>query len=115
MTEQLIEILQTFGYPVRRQGSLAPDETYPSSFFTFWNGSTNDWHHYDNTENGTVWAYTVYFYSTDPALTHTVLTDAKRRLRNGGWIVDGVGFDVPSDEDSHTGRAIDIIFINTED
>ena len=37
MEDKLIEILEAFGVPVFLQGSLADDEPYPDSFFTFWN------------------------------------------------------------------------------
>ena len=37
MEDNLIELLATFGYPVLRQGSLAENEQYPPTFFTFWN------------------------------------------------------------------------------
>ncbi|MFR7662245.1 MAG: hypothetical protein ACLUZ0_04030 [Coprococcus sp.] len=44
MEDQLIQLLETFEYPVIRQGSLPEDEVYPDSFFTFWNNDSPDRH-----------------------------------------------------------------------
>ena len=107
----LISILSTFGYPVRLQGTLTQAESYPASFFTIWNNETLDGNHYDNDAISTVWDFTIYFYSVDPALVNTVLLQAKTLLKQSGWIVGGKGYDVPSDEPSHTGRAMDALFI----
>ena len=60
MEDNLIEILESFGYPVYRQGSLSDDETYPGTFFTFWNNDSPDHAHYDNFEYGTVWDFSIY-------------------------------------------------------
>ena len=111
MKQQLIELLETFKYPVRLQGSLSKDEPYPASFFTFWNDETTDLSHYDNNAIAFVWDFTVYFYSNSPTLVNSVLIQLRQLLKENGWIVPGVGYDVPSDEQTHTGRAIDIMFI----
>ena len=111
MKEALIELLNTLNYPVRLQGSLAPNEAYSQSFFTYWNNQTNDGNHYDNEPVNYVWDFTIYFYSTDPTLVNTVLLQAKTLLKSNGWIIGGKGYDVPSDEATHTGRAIDVLYI----
>lgn len=111
MKEQLITLLNTFGYPVRLQGSLAKDEAYPVSFFTIWNDETDDGSHYDNDAINYVWTFSINFYSVDPALVNSVLLQVKALLKANKWIVPGKGYDVPSDEISHTGRAIDAIYI----
>lgn len=111
MKENLIEVLTWFGYPIYLQGSLAEDDQYPDSFFTFWNNSADDGSHYDNDAINFVWSFTVNFYSTDPTLVNSVLVDAKARLKAEGWIIGGKGYDVPSDEKTHTGRAIDVLYI----
>lgn len=111
MEDRLITILSAFGYPVRRQGSLSSDEPYPSSFFTFWNGSSEDLAHYDNDAVSWTWDFTVYFYSSDPDLTYTVPLEAMQRLKSAGWIINGRGYDVASDEITHTGRAFDCTYI----
>lgn len=114
MKDELINILETFKYPVRLQGSIAPEQQYPESFFTFWNNDTNDGNHYDNEPVSCIWDFTVYFYSVDPTLVNTVMEEAVKRLKAAGWIISGKGYDAPSDETSHTGRAVDIVYIERE-
>lgn len=111
MKLQLLEILESFGYPVRLQGSFAPDEPYPPTFLTYWNGNTSDGAHYDNDAIAYVWDFTVYVYSDDPTTVNTLLLSVKDELKKSGWIVGGKGYDVPTDYPSHTGRAIDALYI----
>ena len=111
MKEQLIELLETFGYPVRLQGSISKDEPYPETFFTFWNNSVDDGSHYDNDAIYYVWNFTINFYSVNPVLVNSILIQVKRLLKNNGWIVPGKGYDIPTDEKTHTGRAIDAIYV----
>lgn len=111
MEDKLIEILETFGYPVVRQGSLGPDEEYPDSFFTFWNNDSPDHAHYDNAEYGTEWDFDVNFYSTDPEKTYHVLADARIKLKQNKWIIPGKGYDVASDEVTHTGRGMRAFYL----
>lgn len=111
MKDNLISLLETFGYPVFQQGSLAPDEAYPESFFTFWNRDTYDWHHYNNNAIGDVWMFDVNFYSTDPALVNTKLAEAKALLKENRFIISGKGHDIGSDEPTHTGRGMTVLYI----
>lgn len=104
MKNELITLLESLGYPVYLQGSVS--ETYPHSFFTFWNTSADDGSHYDNRTINFVWQFTVNFYSVDPRLVNTVLFDAKILLQKQGWIIQGKGSDVPSDDPDYTGREI---------
>lgn len=108
---RFIELLQDFGYPVILQGSLSQDEAYPDSFFTFWNNSTNDAAFFDNAETVTVWDFDCNFYSIDPVLVNAIMKAVKRSLKNNGFIVDGVGYDVVSDEPTHTGRGLEVIYL----
>lgn len=114
MKQALINLLGTFGYPVKLQGSLLPDEPYPASFFTFWNNSTDDGSHYDNGAVYYVWDFDINFYSNDPALVNTKLLEAKALLVANGWQVNGKGYDLASDEPTHTGRGIEAIYIEQE-
>ena len=111
MENLLIEILENFGFPVKLQGSLLPEEVYPDSFFTFWNNSSDGESYYDNEEKSIVYSYDVNFYSTNPELVYTKIREVKSALQNVGFIVSGDGHSVASDEITHTGRGIDVIFI----
>lgn len=111
MEDNLIQILEALGYPAIRQGSLSPDEEYPDSFFTFWNNDSPDHAHYDNTEYGTEWDFDVNFYSTDPEKTYKVLADARIKLKQNKWIIPGKGYDVASDEVTHTGRGMRAFYL----
>lgn len=111
MEDNLIEILESLGYPVYRQGSLTEDEPYPDSFFTFWNVDSPDHAYYDNTDYGTNWDFDVNFYSNNPSLTYSVLADARTLLKSNNWIIPGKGYDVPSDEPTHTGRGMTALYL----
>ena len=110
MEDSLISVLETLGYPVYLQGSLLSDEAYPTSFFTFWNDNTTGLSHYDNKENAIEWAYSVNFYSVDPTLVNSKLLDAKQLLEAAGWVVDGAGYSIMSDEPTHTGRGMTVLY-----
>ena len=112
MEDKLIELLDSFGYPVKLQGSLLPDEPYPDSFFTFWNNSSEGEKYYDNDEKSTTYSYDVNFYSISPELVYTVLRQAKKILKDNGFIVSGDGHSVVSDEPTHDGRGIDVMYLN---
>lgn len=114
MTELLISTLMEFGYPVRLQGSLAEDEKYPETFFTFWNNSSDDGAHYDNSAINYVWSFDVNLYSVDPALVYSKLEEARTALKNAGFIVSGKGYTIASDEPTHTGRGITALIIEHE-
>ena len=111
MEDLLIQTLSAFGYPVRLQGSFLPDEPYPDDFFTFWNNTTEDTAFYDNEESQTVWDFDLNFYSNSPELVNSILLETKRLLKSVGFIPNGSGYDVLSDEVTHTGRGINLLYI----
>lgn len=115
MKKELRQLLKTFNFPVYQQGDLNDDDLYPTAFFTYWNAETDDLSFYNNDNHRTVWMFTVYFYCTNPDLTNSILLEARELLKKNGWIVLGKGYDVPSDEKTHTGRAIDVLYIEMED
>lgn len=109
MEDRLIELLSTFGFGVYRQGSLA-GKPYPAAFFTFWNDSSEDGNHYDNEPLENVERFDVNFYSTDPEHVYTTLASARALLLENDFMISGTGYDVPSDEDTHTGRGFLAIY-----
>ena len=111
MEDLLVSTLEQFGYPVRRQGSLAPNEEYPDHFFTFWNNDSSDGNHYDNAAATTVWDFDVNFYSINPAKTYEILKIAIIKLREVGFVISGKGHDVASDEPTHTGRGTNAFYL----
>lgn len=114
MKDLLISLLETFGYPVFLQGTLPPDEPYPESFFTFWNNTSYDSAHFDNNAVRFTWSFDVNFYSTDPALVNSALLNAKALLKENGFIISGKGYDLYSDQPSHTGRGMVALFMDRQ-
>lgn len=110
MEDLLISTLEALGYPVTLQGSLLPNEAYPDHFFTYWNDSADGTGFYSNSEGAILWEYSLNFYSIDAVLVNTKLLEAKALLKEAGFIVSGAGYDVPSDEDTHTGRGISLLY-----
>lgn len=114
MEDLLIKTLGPFGYPIRRQGSLGGEEDYPDTFFTFWNNYADDGSHYDDVPVNYVWNFDLNVYSVDPNLTYSLLLDAKQKLIENDFIVPGKGYDIISDEPTHTGRGINVLKIEQE-
>ena len=109
MEDLLINLLSTgTGYPVYRQGSLAPEGDWDKSFYTYWNDDTPDGAQYDNKVHSYTHEYTLCVYSTDPALTYSMLLRAKEILKPVGFEFSGRGYDVASGRSTYTGRGIDV-------
>lgn len=111
MRKKLVDLLETFKYPVFLQGSLLDTEDYPSSFFTFWNFQGDESKHYDNTPQSCEWGFWVYFYSNDPLLVESELTKAKKLLKNNGFVAKGKPVDAASDVKTHTGKVLTIYYL----
>lgn len=114
MEDKLIGLLQNFGYPVRRQGSMTQDEKYPDTFFTFWNNDEDEDKSYDNETISVLYDYNVYVYSSDPDKAFGLLREARTLLKNNKFIIATRGFDVASDEPTHIGRGMNILYKNYE-
>lgn len=100
-----------FHYPIYLQGSLSLHEAYPDTFFTFWNNSADDASFYDNQESDVIWNFDLNIYSNDPEVVNTVLLQAKAFLKSVGFIPNGSGHDVMSDEPTHTGRGMNVLYM----
>lgn len=110
MKQMLINILETFCPDnVYLQGTIAADTAYPETFITFWTNYTDDNGHLDDEVVSVDWNFSVMYYSTDPALVNSKPAEISTALRAAGFIPQGKGNDIPSDQPSHTGWAMDFI------
>ena len=109
--ENLINILETYcPENVYLQGTLNPDETFPDTFITFFitNSDLNSF--YDDDANRIEWSIAVMIYSTDPDTIDTIAKGVIKDCKNAGFIPQGVGNDIPSGIETHTGWAIDLVY-----
>lgn len=111
MKELLIRVLESFGYPVYLHGTIGDDEPFPPSFFTFQTLDSPDEYPFDNTPAYTAWSYQVIFYSSDPLNVATIAAQSRIALKEAGFIPQGKGQDMPSDEPTHTGWLCDYIYL----
>lgn len=114
MKQKLIEILSQFGYPVFLQGSLNEDEGYPDTFITFWTDEVLDNAHYDDNATAYAWDFSVIIYSNDPSVIDSKKEEIRKALKSAGFIPQGKGMDVPSDEPTHTGWQMNYYYIEYE-
>lgn len=112
MKDLLIKTLETLGYDVFLQGTIADDEPYPESFITFFTTNSSDYGFYDGEPSGTEWAYTIIFYTSNPELMSSVPKTLYSTLKSAGFIPQGKGRDVPSDEPTHTGWANEYLYLD---
>ena len=116
MKKELIKALEACGYVECEtcflQGTLNPKESYPKEFVTFWTNYTDDGAHFDNETTSYDWAFSVILYSDDPEIVNTKPDEIRAVLKAAGFIPQGKGQDVPSDNPAFTGWAMD--FIKTE-
>lgn len=110
MIDELIELLETFGYPVYRQGSMAEDEAYPLTFITFWDYPEEEGLFYDNDENMVLYDFQVNIYSADPNKPYDLLDEVRDAMKDAGWTVSKRAFSLESDEPTHTGRGFEAVF-----
>ena len=115
MKRKLIDVLETCGFVEGKtlflQGTLNPNEAYPESFVTFWTPAVDDGAHFDNKVNSYEWNFTVILYSANAALVNTKHNEIRAALEAAGFIPQGKGQDVLSDEPTHTGWAMDFVFV----
>ena len=113
ITDVLIGLLETFKYPVFRQGSLADNTPYPATFITFW-GYEDEHSAYDNETQIVENQFDVNVYSSDPDTAYSVLDQIRSMLKTNGWTILQRAYDVQSDENTHIGRGMEIAYLSTE-
>lgn len=115
MKQKLINGLVNCGFvegaTLMLQGTLSQETPYPDEFVTFWTDYTADNSHFDNGVNSVDWHFTVILYSDDPATIMSRAKEILENLRAAGFIPQGRGQDIPSDEETHTGWAMEFICV----
>lgn len=111
MRHLLLTTLESFGYPVILQGSIGADEQYPESFITFQTIGSPEQDFFDGSPWGTQWQISVIFYTCDPSLLSTVPKQIYDALKNVGFIPQGKGYDIPSDEPGWNGWVNEYYFL----
>ena len=56
----------------------------------------------------------MYIYANDPVELAQLLKDARALLKRNNFIILSRGFDVASDEKTHTGKGFEVGYINQE-
>ncbi len=104
MTDKLIEILESFGYPVRLRTYLLGTDTMPETLITYEETASEDGRVYDNSEHAVKWSYTVTIISTNPQTTLTVAKDLKKKLKGTDFTMQGLGTGFSADGTGYVGR-----------
>ena len=79
MKQILLNVLETFGYPVFLQGTLGENEPFPAAFFTFQTMLSSDIS-FDNVDKYAVYGFQVFFYANDPHTVESVATQSRAAL-----------------------------------
>lgn len=108
---ELFNLFEKLGYGYFRQGSLT-DETYPNSFFTFWNYDTPSTSFYDNDEKRYIERVQVCFYTNDAKLIYSVMDQFVIEAKQAGFVVSKRAYDVPADKENYYGRLVNIDIIH---
>lgn len=114
MKDKLVAALLPLGYPVHLQGTIAENEPYPDSFITFFTTDSETVQNFDNAEALTAWQYQVFFYSADPATMKSAPQTIRATLKAAGFIPQGKGYDIPSDQPTHTGWVCEYLYLENE-
>lgn len=111
MKQKLIDILERHcPNNVYLQGTMNPEEEYPADFVTFWTPSTDDAAHYDNAVSAVDWTFYVVYYSNDPKQVNAKPFEIAADLKAAGFVQHGKGYDILSDEQTHTGWAMEFAY-----
>lgn len=113
MKKKLISVLEQLGFveseTLLLQGTMNADAAYPDTFITFWCPTTEDNLHFDNEVDSVDWHFSVILYSNNQTIVNTLPKEISAALKNAGFIAQGKGNDIQSDEPTHTGWAMDFI------
>ncbi len=90
---------------------MNPDEESPADFETYWTPSTDDAAHFDNGVAAADWTFYAIYYSNDPAKVNTKPFEIAADLKANDFVQRGRGYDIVSDESTHTGWAMEFMCV----
>lgn len=111
MIAKLTSILGKYGYDVTLHGSMAENEPYPENFITFKITGSPEQDFFDGIPYGTQWRFMVAFYTSNPELLSTMPKQIYTDLKAAGYIPQGKGYFIPSDEPTHNGWVNEYYFL----
>ena len=114
VVDKLLEILEPLvDNKVYRQGSFSESDKYPKLFITYWENESEDKGHYDNKKVvGCAHSFDVNVYGSKVDEVYDTTGNVITALKDNGFMVDGKGIDVPSDEPNFKGRHIEAIYVD---
>ena len=113
VVDYLVDNLLTLGYSVFLQGTFSGAE-YPDSFITYIVNSSDDRAHYDDEPDSFNWGVSVLFYSKNPELLFSVPDLIRAKLKNAGFIPQGKGYNIYSDDPNYAGWTTDYLFFEKD-
>lgn len=103
MNDEIYNTLDALGFPVFLHGTLGEDEPFPDTFITYTTVDSPDAFPFDDNPTHTVWYYQIIVYSNDRQTLEQVAESSRAALKAAGFIPQGKGRDIPSEETTHTG------------
>lgn len=103
MNDEIYNTLAALGYPVFLHGTLGENEPFPETFITYTTVDSPDAFPFDDAPTHTVWVYQIIIYSSDRQTLEQVAASSRAALKAAGFIPQGKGRDIPSEETTHTG------------
>lgn len=106
--QYLVDILSSSGYEVYKQGTMLDTNTYPDSFYTYYNIDSEELY-YDDESYAIVRHFTICFYTNDIKILQKEVDSMRKILKNNRFIVSADEDISPSDK-SHYGLGFIAIY-----
>ena len=113
MKDFLINTLETLGFPVFLQGTFG-DDPFPETFITFFTLGSNAAAEFDNETALTAWQFQVTIYGNNPLTVESGAAAIRKTLKAAGFIPQGKGRDIPSEEPTYTGWTCEFYILESE-
>ena len=110
MIDVLLQTLEKTGFPVYLQGTIAQEKEYDESFITYQITDSPLQDFLDDDATGTQWEINVIFYTSRADLLYSAPADIFAQLKAAGFIPQGKGFNIPSDEPTCNGYGNDFLY-----